>query len=1310
MADIASLGFAIDTGQLTRANAELRRFASNAGTAERAADRFGAAANNAGTRAAAAMSRAANAAQGAAVAINAGATASAAAATRAAAAQNAAAAATRAAAVATNAASAANNNHTQTATRAASANNSLGLSFMGLNASTILSTAAIITAGQAVMRAMDAYTQLQNTLKIAGLAGNEMAAVQARLFESANRNGVAIEDVTQFYRRMSITQKEVGAGNLDMVKMVDAVTAALRVQGTTSKAASGALLQLSQSFGSGRVKAEEFNSIQEGALPLLQAAANGITRFGGSISKLRAEVIAGTVTSKEFFEGILRGGNDLEQLAATTKLTLAGALTAAHNSFINLIGQMDKAGAVGDSLTTALKEVSKWMDTLAKDPEFLDGVKSAFDQLRAVIEATKKEIQMILYLIKLGKSAAEFLSAEVSKTNAAFSVKELTEAERIIGMLEDIKKSTENKLSSTKIPQAIEEYNRQLSITNEKLSEQIAIRDRLRGRLTHSGPDPFGPMNGNPWDSDVGESTSPFASITNKRTAGASPGAKKGGNSIEDAYKKIQTNAAQLVATLKLQEQQLGRTEEETNRLTYAMDLENKVIDAKIPLTKSVTEWIAKMADAQAKAKTSLDVSTLIHNNTEATKEYVRQQEIEYETIGMSREAATAYRIEQQTLAKVLRDGKTLSDEQRGTLKANALAHAAAEEKVKAYSEALEFAKDIAKGFFSDMREGLINGQSLWESFGTAAINVLNRIADKLVNMAIDGLFAEAFGGGRSSVGGAGGGSFGGMFSGLSSGWNEFAGWAGLGPQSADSLMGLTSSGIFGSGISGGSALGALGGLASAGMGFAQGGTAGTISGIAGLVGAGASFIPGIGPFLGPAISMLGSILPGLFGSSEPPKPPVVSATGELRWGASGSSSSGYEMNGAESLTKMMGELGDSLTALFTAAGGIADTGKLYGVGKKTWSQGQYSSNSSYIINPDGSIKQWAMNSSDAGMDQATGHAALMSLISGGVNVSSNLLQALDQFVATEEHPDVAPVSLGTITETVKEIGALDEAMKYFGRDVPEAEIALDALNKTFDEMVSIAEKYNLAASETVKIEAERTRQEMKMADDFKYVLSQGILGFDNPLQAALNDLDKSKLSDIDTNLTFLREVEGYEDQRHAIEVLYLKRRNEMIEQYNDSALNNQEEMFNALEDLIKSYLPGGNMAGESAAAHLAGLQASYTTAKASAFADPLNEQIIADFIQASSALAEFSKDFFSNDVRFVAQRDQLIADAQALQSLGGGSSTTSPTTPAATASDAQFQQLLSTVGLLTTQLTASQNEIQRLTALLDRYLANAGK
>lgn len=200
---------------------------------------------------------------------------------------------------------------------------------------------AVFTADRAAAFA-DAYTRYTNQLKVAGLEGEALSRVQERLFQTAQRYGVELEGVGTLFGRLSQSRVELGASEADLLRFTNGVAAALKVQGGDPAAAQGALLQLSQAMGGAIVRAEEFNSINEGARPILQAVANGIERFGGSVTKLRGEVIEGKLSSQEFFQGFLNGSAQLEQQATRAQLTIGASFTVLNNALAKYVGEADK--------------------------------------------------------------------------------------------------------------------------------------------------------------------------------------------------------------------------------------------------------------------------------------------------------------------------------------------------------------------------------------------------------------------------------------------------------------------------------------------------------------------------------------------------------------------------------------------------------------------------------------------------------------------------------------------------------------------------------------------------------------------------------------------------------------------------------------------------------------------------------------------------------------------------------------------------------------------------------------------------------
>lgn len=121
----------------------------------------------------------------------------------------------------------------------------------------------------------------------------------------------------------------------------------------------------------------------------------------------------------------------------------------------------------------------------------------------------------------------------------------------------------------------------------------------------------------------------------------------------------------------------------------------------------------------------------------------------ERDAIGMNEEAAARLKHQTDLLNQAKQKNIELSDPQREKLMQLGAEMANLEINIKRAKEALDFAKDATKGFFQDFIEGIKNGETVWQSFGKAALNVLNKIGAKLLDLAVNDLFS----GGNSSGG-----------------------------------------------------------------------------------------------------------------------------------------------------------------------------------------------------------------------------------------------------------------------------------------------------------------------------------------------------------------------------------------------------------------------------------------------------------------------------------------------------------------------------------------------------------------------------
>ncbi|MFO1080865.1 MAG: tape measure protein [Reyranellaceae bacterium] len=242
-----------------------------------------------------------------------------------------------------------------------------------------------------IIELSDAFTKFSNSLKATGDSASTLTAVADRLFSAANKNGVEITALSQLYNRAAMSGKELGASQEKLLEFVDGVTAALRLQGGSTEQAQGALLQLSQALGSGTVRAEEFNSVLEGALPIAQAAARGMDGMGGSVAKLRAAVVEGQVSSKQFFDALLKGFDETRASAATQSLTIGAAWTSMRNAMTRYVGEAGEASGATRALADAMEGISTKIDNWSKKLSTNDDML----QFSKMIESTRKEVEML---------------------------------------------------------------------------------------------------------------------------------------------------------------------------------------------------------------------------------------------------------------------------------------------------------------------------------------------------------------------------------------------------------------------------------------------------------------------------------------------------------------------------------------------------------------------------------------------------------------------------------------------------------------------------------------------------------------------------------------------------------------------------------------------------------------------------------------------------------------------------------------------------------------------------------------------------
>lgn len=1106
MTDIARLGFDIETQPLARATGELKQIVASARQTQQAVDRLSASMTNLGKVSAANINAASvafqkvsvgassaaatvaaahrnigTAANASAVAVN----TSSLAAARAAAAQSAAAAAAITAANAQNRL-AANTNVAAAATQRSTSvfntfNNSVtntGLSVGKLAGMFGTLVAAFTTS--AVIKAADAYTNLNNAMKLAGVTGSDFERVQNRLFDAANKNGVPVEALTTLYRRGSIAAAELGKSQEDLLKVVDVVAASLRIQGSSVEAARGALLQLGQSFGTGIVHAEEYNSLLENAFPLLQAAAKGMDGMGGSVAKLTNAVKNGQVSSRAFFEAIMKGGDAIIGMAGTINLTIGGAWQVVVNGFTELIGKIGDATGVTKQLSDGMVTLGRWLRELANDRQFLDDIKTLFSEITSYINRSVAELRSIVEFMKTAFNEARQFFRDANASATMINVPKINE--QLTSLDSQISSETrkyENNLRTIKGPFREEELQKQFNLIQGMRQEY----ERLFQERTKMLNSATSAMIGDPLSPPVPPNRKSDWGIEDPSKLGdkgtATDIAKKN-KGAEDSYRKLIQSAENYIAIEKEKTRALSMSVEEGQAFVHYQELMNKAQMAGIPITDALKRKLGDLAAQMAEVDNVYKSAKYVHEAKNDAAEFIAAQEVEREALFMSAEAAMAYRKEQELLTAARLQGLKLTPDQINDLRQIANATAAAAIETKNYQEAMDILREAGTGAIEGILQALVKGTSVWDAFANAATRALDRIISKISEVAMDELFDLFRGGSSGTAGGQGSGGIlnlaksifnggssnatgGGFLSGLGSSlgsmWSTTSDWFGnlfnsqKSYSSIDSLL---------SAQSGTSALGYLGAGMGAISGLMQligggGSTKSMIGGIGSMIGAGVSLIPGIGQIAGPIIGILSSVIPSLFGEEN--KRTHSYSNANLVYGPGGYYTNGSSQGNTTSTQseQALRSVGGNIQAVYDMFGGVKDPSKVWGLNLNSWTaQGKdwsYTSNATSLVSPTGMQEAWRMNT-DNMMDTGAAQVVIRTILEGALGEITDAMKTAMTTLKKGEY---------SLQEVADAVSFVKDVYDELGKPVLETKNALKALDTQFDAIRKNAEKLGLS-------------------------------------------------------------------------------------------------------------------------------------------------------------------------------------------------------------------------------------------------------
>lgn len=246
---------------------------------------------------------------------------------------------------------------TNNGNKAVSQTNALGTSMQALAGY----MAGVVTVGAAINK-IDAYTNLQNRLKLVTNSQQELNKAMNDTFGIAQRSYQTWDSVVQVYQRFSDNAKTLGINMEQTAKLTETVSKAVAVSGASTQAAEAALTQFGQALASGTLRGEELNSILEQTPALAKAIAQGM---GITVGQLRSVAAEGKITGDVLVDALTKSADSVEQLFAKTDVTISQSIGLLSNELTRFIGEAGQSSGAANLLAGSIKLLSENLSLLA---------------------------------------------------------------------------------------------------------------------------------------------------------------------------------------------------------------------------------------------------------------------------------------------------------------------------------------------------------------------------------------------------------------------------------------------------------------------------------------------------------------------------------------------------------------------------------------------------------------------------------------------------------------------------------------------------------------------------------------------------------------------------------------------------------------------------------------------------------------------------------------------------------------------------------------------------------------------------------
>ncbi|MCP8895352.1 tape measure protein [Shinella daejeonensis] len=610
----------------------------------------------------------------------------------------------------------------------------------------------------------DAWSDMQSRVGAAVKNMEAAPALMQRMVDVANASYSPLSQTVETYSRNVTVLGDLGKSAQEAADFTESLNHMLVLTATRGERAASVQNALSKAMAVGKLQADGLETILANGGEVAQALAK---ELGTTVNGLRGLASQGKITGQVIADAIIKPLNDVRERAGEMPATISDAFVRIGTNFTALIGTMDQMTGASSAVAGVIISVADGIRWLSQNTETLQ---------RTLVYAGTAVTAFGTYYA----GAMAIAAASTWTLNGALAF--LRAALLRTGILALVVMAGELVYQFTRLVDGAGSFGNAMGLLGDVASE-VWERIKLDGESLVLGLSSLWQKIQAAFLTMLAVMQAGWAEFISAVVAGMSyiPG-------MGDATTSLQEYANSAKKNFEETAQAATNAYGEANRLMAESDA--KAAAAMKPL-ESLAALNKAMAEADKKRQENLGGAALDNLGggggvaaatggkgstkkdpyaelVRSSQQFIEQQKLEAQTIGMTAEAANKLRYEQDMLNKAANDNIRLTAAQKTEIAGLAQQMANTEANTKRLKEAFDFAKDATKGFITDLRTGLQNGEGFFKSFANAAMNLLNKVISKIEDELVNALF---------SVGGASGGA-GGLFGGLLGGLGKLFGFA----------------------------------------------------------------------------------------------------------------------------------------------------------------------------------------------------------------------------------------------------------------------------------------------------------------------------------------------------------------------------------------------------------------------------------------------------------------------------------------------------------------------------------------------------